>query len=147
MGFLHSRTALLAGVVGLGVLTVFRITSAARTDVGPTPQQDVIRLEQRINQLDQRLFSIENNLRSVEQQSRMGSATLRTINPEDLVRLRLEVNALVQRLSEHECALAKLDERTLSPTMRTARRRSGAGSNDPCRQNVDTPVQLSDGRR
>jgi hypothetical protein len=60
--------------------------------------------------------------------------------------LRLEVNALQQRLAEHECALAKLDERTLSPTMRT-RRRSGAGANDPCRQNSETPVQFTDGRR
>lgn len=147
MGYLRSRMALLGGVIGLGLITVFGITSAARTEVALTPQQDIIRLEQRMNQLDQRLFSIENNLRSVEQQSRIGGATLRGINPEDVARLRLEVNALLQRLGEHECALAKLDERTLSAAMRTARRKSGAGSNDPCRQNVDTPVQFTDGRR
>lgn len=137
---------LLVSIVVLGLITVFRITSA-RTEGGPAPQQDVIRLEQRINQLEQRLFSIDNSLRNVEQQSRMGSATLRTLNPEDFARLRLELNALQQRLAEHECALAKLDERTLSTTMRTARRRSGPGANDPCRQNFDTPVQFSDGRR
>jgi chromosome segregation ATPase len=134
-------------VVALGFVTAFRFTSAARTNIDPAPQQDIIRLEQRINQLEQRLFSIENNLRSVEQQSRMGSATLRTVNPEDFARLRLELNALQQRLAEHECALAKLDERTLSAAIRNARRKSGAGANDPCRQNFDSPVQLTDGRR
>lgn len=147
MRFLRSRIVLLVFVVGLGLIAVFRITSAARTYVDPAPQQDIIRLEQRINQLEQRLFSIENNLRSVEQQSRMGSATLRTVNAEDFARMRLELNALQQRLAEHECALAKLDERTLSAAIRTARRKSGAGANDPCRQNFDSPVQLSDGRR
>ena len=132
---------LLECIVGLGLVIVFGISSAARTDFDPTPQQDVIRLEQRINQLEQRLFSIENNLRNVEQQSRIVGAT-RGVSPEDVARLRLEVQALQQRLAEHECGLAKLDERTLSAAMRAARRKSGAGGSDPCRLNFDTPVQL-----
>ena len=130
---------LLVCIVGLGLLTV---SSAARTEVGSAPQQqDVIRLEQRVNQLEQRLFSIENNLRNVEQQSRIAGAASRNANPEDVTRLRLEVQALTNRLAEHECALQKLDERTLSPAMRTARRKS-APANDLCRQNADAPVQL-----
>ena len=136
-----SRWVLLVCVVGLGLVTVFRISSEARTDVGPTPQQDAIRLEQRINQLDQRLYGIENQLRTLDQQSRISGSTRSSINPEDIARLRLELNALQQRLGEHECGLAKLDERTLSATVRASRRRSGA--NDPCRQNIDTPIQLS----
>ena len=134
------RTALLVGVVALGFLTVFRITSAARTDAVAAPQQDVIRLEQRMNQLEQRLFSIENNLRNVEQQSRISGSSIRGVNLEDVARLRLEVQALTNRLAEHECAIQKLDERTLSAAMRTARRKSAA--NDQCRQNADAPVQL-----
>lgn len=126
------RTALLLCVVAVGLVTV--------SEAGPAPQQDVIRLEQRMNQLEQRLFSIENNLRNVEQQTRLGSAAGRGVNPEDVARLRLEVQALTNRLAEHECALEKLDERTLSAAMRTARRKSAA--NDPCRQNADVPVQL-----
>lgn len=138
------RTVLLVCLAALGLVTVFRISLAARTAGGPAPQQDVIRLEQRIGQLEQRLFTIENNLRTVEQQSRMGSAHLRSVSPDDFARLRLEVHALERRLAEHECGLAKLDERTLSATARARRRSVG---NDPCRQNVDAPLQLSDGRR
>ena len=56
------------------------------------------------------------------------------------------LQALQDRLAQHECALAKLDERTLSAAMRAARRKSGPDANDPCRLNSDTPVQLSSNR-
>jgi hypothetical protein len=130
------KGVLLVCVVVLGLITVFRISSAARTEAGPAAQQSVIRLEQRMYQLEQRLFSMENNLRNIEQQSRMAGAG-RGVVPEDVARLRLEVQALTNRLAEHECALGKLDERTLSPA-----RRKSAGRNDPCRQNADAPIQL-----
>lgn len=133
---------LLVCIVGLGFLTV---SSAARTEFGPASQQDVIRLETRVNQLEQRLFSMDSNLRNLEQQLRLAVSTGRGGSAEDVARLRLELNALQQRLADHECALAKLDERTLTPAMRATRRKSGA--NDPCRLSVDTPLQLSDGRR
>ena len=128
-------------IVGLGLLTV---SSAARTEVSPAPPQDVIRLETRINQLEQRLYSFDSNLRNLEQQFRLaGSTRGGGASPEEVTRLRLEVQALQERLSQHECALSKLDERTLSTAMRAARRKSGPGSNDPCRLNFETPVQLS----
>ena len=130
---------LLVCIVGVGLLTV---SSAARTEFGPEPLQDVIRLETRINQLETRLYSFDSNLRNLEQQLRLASSG-RGASPEDVARLRLEVNALQQRLAEHECALAKLDERTLSPAARTARRQSAPGGNDPCRLNFETPVRLS----
>ena len=133
---------LLVGVVALGLLTV---TSAARS-VGPEPQQDVIRLETRINQLEQRLYSMDTNVRNLEQQVRLAGSSSRSTGSEDVTRLRLEVQALQDRLAQHECALAKLDERTLSAAMRAARRKSGPGANDPCRLNSDTPVQLSSNR-
>ena len=134
-------TGLFLCLLTLSLITVFRITSAARTDAAPAPQQVVIRLEQRMNQLEQRLFSIENNLRNVEQQSRLGATAMRGGSPEDMARLRLELQAMANRLGEHECALVRLDERTLSPALRAARKKSGAG-NDICRQNADAPLQL-----
>ena len=133
---------LLVCIAGLGFLTV---SSAARTEFGPESQQDVIRLETRVNQLEQRLFSIDSNMRNLEQQLRLVVSTGRGGGAEDIARLRLELNALQQRLADHECALAKLDERTLTPAMRATRRKSG--TNELCRQNVDAPLQLSDGRR
>ena len=141
------KNVLLVCVVGLALVSVFRISSAARTEFGPTPQQqDIIRLENRITQLEQRLYTIDTTVRNLEQQSRLAGASARGVGPEAVERLRLEVQALQQRLAEHECGLAKLDERTLTPAMRAARKKSGA-SGDPCRASFDTPLQLSDGRR
>ena len=137
------RAVLLVFAVGLGVVTVLRITPA--TANGPTPQQDVIRLENRIGQLEQRLFSIETGLRTLEQQSRIAGATSRGTSQDDLALLRSEIQILQRRLADDECGLARLDERTLSPAVRDARRKSGAGS-DPCRVNVDTPLRLPDRR-
>lgn len=132
--------------VALGMIAIFRISLAAGNEVGPAPQQDIIRLEHRLTQLEQRLFTMENNLRFLEQQWRTsGAGAARSVSPDDFARLRLEVNALEQRLAEHECGLAKLDERTLSPAMRAARQK--AMGSDLCRQNVDTPLQFSGGRR
>ena len=131
---------LMVFVVGLSLVTVFTIVSA--TANGPTPQQDIIRLENRITQLEQRLFSIETGLRTLEQQNRITGASSRGVSPEDLALLRSEIQALQQRLADDECGLAKLDERTLSP----ARRKAGAG-NDPCRLNFDTPLRLPERRQ
>lgn len=127
--------AVLLVVVGLGVVTI----SAAGDNTGPAPQQDVIRLEQRMNQLEQRLFSMETTLRNIEQQSRLAAVNRRGVGEEEVAQLRSEVLGIQQRLADHECALAKLDERTLAPAMRSSRRKSG---NDPCRMNSETPIQL-----
>jgi len=137
---------LLVSVVALGVVSVFKMSSAARNEFDPTPQQDVIRLENRITQLEQRLYTVDTTVRNLEQQSRLAGGSARGVGPEAVERLRLELQALQQRLAEHECGLAKLDERTLTPAMRVARKKSGA-SGDPCRASFDTPLQLSDGRR
>lgn len=134
------RAMLLVFVVGLGLVSVFRI-SWARVD-GPPPQQDIIRLENRLSQLEQRLFSIETGLRTVEQQSRITGATSRAVTQEDLALLRAEIQALQRRVIDDECGLAKLDERTLSP----ARRKSGEGS-DPCRLNFEGPLRLPERRQ
>jgi uncharacterized protein involved in exopolysaccharide biosynthesis len=113
--------------------------------MGLTPNQDAIRLEQRINQLEQRLYGMETTLRNVEQQSRLGGTTSRNLSEQELALLTTQLQSLQLRLADYDCALAKLDERTLSPAMRDARRKSAAG-NDPCRANADTPLRLPDRR-
>lgn len=114
--------------------------------MGLTPQQEVIRLEQRINQLEQRLYAMETTLRSVEQQSRLGGTTSRNLGQQEVALLTTQLQTLQLRLADYDCALAKLDERTLSPAMRDARRKSGAGS-DPCRSNADAPLRLPERRQ
>ncbi|HEU4873386.1 MAG TPA: hypothetical protein VFT44_09835 [Pyrinomonadaceae bacterium] len=118
---------LLVCVLGLALLTI-----------SATPPQDAIRLDSRINQLETRLYSIEASIRTLEQQSRIAGASQRGLSQDDLVRLRADIQTLQLRLQEDECALARLDERTLSPALR---RKSGRP--DPCRANPDAPLQLS----
>jgi predicted nucleic acid-binding Zn-ribbon protein len=120
---------LLVGVLGLAILTI-----------SATPQ-DAIRLEQRMNQLEQRFYSIESSLRNLEQQSRLAGSTQRGLGQEDLARLRADIQTFQIRLAEDECALARLDERTLTPSQRRK-----SGRTDPCRLNFDAPLQLPDRR-
>jgi hypothetical protein len=127
-------------------LLVLGATLLAVKEHAAAPPQDAIRLEARINQLEQRLYTMETNIRTLEQQSRAGIVTTRSVTPEDLAALRAELQSLDLRLADDECAVAKLDERTLSPAARAARIRSGAARTDPCRLNADTPVRLPERR-
>jgi len=103
-------------------------------------------LERRINQLEQRFYTIETSINRLEQQaslSNRSSIMQPGASSTDVTLLRSEVEALQRRLSEIECGLAKLDERTLSTAARDARKRSGVASTDPCRSNPEIPLRLS----
>ena len=126
-------------------LLVLGTTLLAVKEHAAAPPQDAIRLEARINQLEQRLYTIETSVRTLEQQSRVGMVTSRSVSPEDLVALRAELETMGLRLADDECAVAKLDERTLTPAARAARVRSGART-EPCRLNADTPVRFPERR-
>ena len=139
----YQRSILLIVSISAGCLIVLSMSSAARITGGPDPQQDVLRLDNRITQLEQRLYGIENNIRNLEQQLRV-NVNPGPAGPEDLVLLRSQIQLLQRRLADDECALAKLDERTLSPTTRASRRSSRA--TDECRMNVDAPLVLPDRR-
>jgi len=138
------RAVLLVVIVGLALLTGYKI-SAARSEYEPAAPQDAIRLETRINQLEQRLYTIETSVRTLEQQSRVGSVSSSGVSPEEVAALRQALQTLDLRLGDDECAIAKLDERTLTPAARTARIRSGART-EPCRLSADTPVRLPERR-
>ena len=114
---------------------------ASRSEAGPSPQQDVIRLDARVSQLEQRLYTIENSLRTLEQQSRITGMNQRSagVTLDDIALLRSEIQTLQTRLMEDECGLARLDERTLTPAARDARRK--AAGNDPCRLNFELPLR------
>jgi predicted nucleic acid-binding Zn-ribbon protein len=132
-------------IFGVVAFLVLGITIAAVRNDAAAPPQDAIRLETRINQLEQRLYTIETSIRSLEQQSRIGSVTSRTVTPEDVAALRAEIQTLELRLADEECAIAKLDERTLTAAARAARQRSGART-EPCRLSPETPVRLPERR-
>jgi hypothetical protein len=135
-----------------GFLTGGTGAGTSTTDYrGPTIEvptegtQDAVYLDRRISMLETRLSSIESSLRSVQQQamaSERSTATQPARDPEAML-LRSEVEILNSRLRELECALVRLDERTLSPAAREARKRTAAQPSDPCRVNPDMPIQLS----
>ena len=137
--YMKSKSLWLPVLITLGLIMVIRITSAAGSNA-MLPQQDVIRLENRLSQLEQRMYSIETSLRTVEQQTRLSSVSSRGVNTEEIAVMHSEIQTLQRRLIEDECALAKLDERTLSPE----RRRRVGTSSDPCRLNFDAPLRLTD---
>ena len=139
------RAVLWVVVAGLSLLAGFKFSSAARNEYELAAPQDAIRLEQRINQLEQRLYTIETSMRTLEQQSRIGSVSSRNVTPEEFAALRAELQTLGLRLADDECAIAKLDERTLTPAARSARIRSGPRT-EPCRLSADTPVRLPERR-
>ena len=118
-------------VAGQAFVMVFRISSAARAQNAVNAQQEAIRLESRINQLEQRLYSMETSLRTLETRSQIGNVSSRDVTQQNLSVLTSTMQAFQLRLADDECALAKLDERTLSPAMRQARQRS-SGTRTGC---------------
>lgn len=145
---LRWQVLVLGCVIALAVLVVFRSSDATPAIAAASavePQQDVIRLETRINQLEQRLYGIETSLRTLEQQSRLGATRGGGVSAQDVALLQSQIQALQLRLADDECGLARLDERTLSPAMRNARRQA-AGRVDPCRTNVESPLRLPESR-
>ena len=105
------------------------------------PMQDVMSLDRRLSTLEQRLFILESNIGQLQQQIQYAQrqpATSAARDPE-VDRLRLELNLLQSRLTEVECGVLKLDERTLSAATRAARPKP----TDTCRSQPNTPVQLS----
>jgi hypothetical protein len=109
--------------------------------------QNLIRLESRMNQIEQRLYSIEVNIRNLEQQVRLltdaPAAGARGTRDSEMLLMRREIETSRQRLEEIACALLRVDERTLAPAAREARRKSATDDADPCRLNSDAPLRLS----
>ena len=135
----------------LAVLVLVAVAAAAyagkslmRTVEAAAPAQDITRIDSRLSQLEQRFYLIEMSIRRFEQQARLpGATTGRNAQDPEVGLLRAEVETLRLRLTEVECGLARVDERTLTPAMKEARRKSTGGSGDPCRLNAEAPLRLS----
>lgn len=114
------------------VVNVSRGNNAAET-------QDVGSLDRRISMLEQRFYQVESSINRLQQYvaTQRPPVTQPSTSDRDVILIRDEVQRLSLRLSEVECGLVKLDERTA--TKRNTTRRS----DDPCRTNVDAPLRLS----
>ena len=120
--------------------------------IQPVSAQTDVMLERRLSQVEQRFYYIESRLNQIENQSRYpgivpGSSSTNPIQlgqlRTELDTLRTQIDSLRSRVGEVECGLLKLDERTLSQAARDARRRSAAGTNEPCRTDPQAPIRLS----
>ena len=121
--------------VGIGVMaSISRGNSAA-------PNQDVSSLDRRLSLLEQRFYSIESSISRLQtyMANQRPPVSQPSTNDRDIILMREELQRLTLRMTEIECGLIKLDERTTP----AARRNPTARSNDPCRLNPDTPVRLS----
>jgi predicted RNase H-like nuclease (RuvC/YqgF family) len=122
---------------------------ASRTSVsdpvkeGTEVLQDVSYLDRRISGLEQRLNLIESNVNRLQQDVMFAQRASPTQQRDTEIQLlRSEIELLKIRLREIDCGLVRLDERTLSPASKEARKRA-ATTADPCRQNAESPIQLS----
>jgi predicted nucleic acid-binding Zn-ribbon protein len=135
------------------LLAIVAVTAASAsrgrnllTSKSAAETQDLTGLERRISLLEQRFYGVESSINRLEQQSRLSQSAAMPSDGErnlEINLLRSEIETLQRRLVEVECGLTKLDERTLTPAAREARRRAASGNTEPCRLNADAPLKLS----
>ncbi|HEY7783722.1 MAG TPA: hypothetical protein VIB00_03305 [Pyrinomonadaceae bacterium] len=101
--------------------------------------QDPATLDRRISMLEQRFYIVENSVRRLEQQVIQRPTPLGDQRA-DTTALRAELERLKAHIETVECAVAKLDERTLSASERSGRQDSAY--KDPCRLNPTSPLRL-----
>jgi hypothetical protein len=128
----------------LATVGLERRTTGIAGEAEAAGAQDVGYVDRRVTALEQRLYSIESRIRSVEQMA-MSRPSVSTTAPvtrdPEIDRLRSEIETLKARLSQVECGLVHVDERTLAQRAREGGE-PRATSTDPCRQNPSTPVKL-----
>jgi hypothetical protein len=134
-----AASVMLCGVIVV-IANLYPESSSAMGNV--TGMQDVRILDRRISLLEQRLYSIESNINRLEQSVISQRSPAQTPNAADreIYLLREDIHKLSPRLSEIECGLLRLDERTAIPSGNT---RKPTGAKDACRLNPAAPLQLS----
>jgi predicted RNase H-like nuclease (RuvC/YqgF family) len=139
-------TAIIILCVAVGVTArTYRNSSPLESSARTATPQDVTNLERRISLLEQRFYYLESSINRLEQQSALHDRSTTSTNARDpeISLLRGEVETLQRRFLEVECGLVRLDERTLAPDLREARKKAGTSSTDPCRLNADAPLRIS----
>ena len=145
MNFL-TKSHLTLGIVlcvAIGIVANVYPGNVSSASEGMTKTQDVRTLDRRISLLEQRLYSIESSISRLQ-----SAASVRSQIPQSSARdqeinlIRGDIQALQLRLSEIECGLVKLDERT-TVSVRENRGRRGGNPADPCRLDPASPLRLT----
>jgi hypothetical protein len=133
----------LANVVLVVVLcAVVGVLARGSSGTETNAVQDVSSLDRRLSLLEQRIYSLESSMTRLQQY--VSTATQRPpvsqpdmTSEREVILVREEVQRLGLRMTEVECGLIKLDERTA-----TGRKTSTTKQSDPCRANPDAPLRL-----
>jgi hypothetical protein len=140
---LSKQSNLVLVVVLCAVLGVMVNSSRGNSSTPATEIQDVSSLDRRLSLLEQRFYSMESSISRLQQymatQRPPVSQPSTAASDRELSLIREEIQRLNLRMGEIECGLIKLDERTTP----ASRKGTTGKSNDPCRQNADTRLNLS----
>jgi len=132
-------TLVMLGVWLAAYVVGYAAKSASAPGV-PDPGQDVMSVDRRVTTLEQRIYTMDSHINQLQQQLMMISripATPSAGASGDAAQLRVELDLLRNQLIQVECAIAKLDERTLAPG-----KSKRTGPKDPCRLDPQTPTEL-----
>ena len=139
------KTVLVSAVVAAAVYGGFWVIERA-VPVANAQQTDLY-LARRVDQMEQRFYSIESRLSRVEQEMtrpRVSPPIFNSpVNESDINLLRTQVDNLRLRVGEAECAILRLDERTLSSASRLARGRAAIVGTERCRQDTGRAIELT----
>ena len=125
-------------IVGTGIRG---LETLAASDEARNSTQDPASLDRRISMMEQRFYILESSMRRLEQQIAQRPSTIPDQQRPDVALLQAEIERLKAHIQTVECAVAKLDERTLAPNQRQAAREDSPYK-DPCRLNPETPLRL-----
>ena len=138
---LSKQSNLVLVIVLCAVIGVMASISRGTTATAATETQDVSSLDRRISLLEQRFYTVESNISRLQTYiaAQRPQVSQPTTSDRDVLLMREEIQRLTLRVTELECGLSKLDERTIP----ASRRNTADKPSDPCRLNLDTPVRLS----
>lgn len=131
-------------LAGVAILIAVVILYSGRGVAGneATATQDPAGLDRRISLLEQRFYTLESSMSRLQQvvASQRSTGSTPDTNDREITLLSQEIQRLQLRMTELECGLVKLDERTLPAS---ARRPGDQRSTDPCRATPNTQLRLS----
>ena len=128
-------------LMAIALFVVVAVVGMSRGASGAATQ-DVSSLDRRISMIEQRFYTLETSINRLQQYvtSQRSTGSSSDLRDREVDQLRQEMQRLQLRLTEVECGLLKLDERTVAAAVN---RRSGeARPADPCRQNPGLPLRL-----
>lgn len=139
------RTRLVYLFVAVGAAAIVMLAMFGHRVPAVTAQISDQFLSRRVDQVEQRFYSLESRLSRLEQQQTRPAVNppVFNTNETEIGLLRSQVESLRLRVGEAECALLKLDERTLTPDAKRVRARAQAAGTDVCRQDAGSAIKLS----